>query len=73
MSVIVEARQAGGRVTVGVQAAKWAGDTSVVILVAPGGTLDLSPDESRRLAVALIEHAAVAERGPVDDDWTEDV
>lgn len=70
MSRVVQTRHTGGALTVGVQEAKWSGDTSVIALVAPAGVLDLAPDEARFLAVALIEAAAEAERG--HDNWPDE-
>ncbi|CAN5213353.1 hypothetical protein BH09ACT6_BH09ACT6_05900 [soil metagenome] len=66
MSAVVEARFAGGRLTVDTKPIGFDGGTGVTF-VAPGYELDLWPDEARKLAIALIEYAARAEK--TDDGW----
>lgn len=40
-----------------------------VSLEVEGQSVNLTPDNARRLSVALLEHAAAAERAPGQSEW----
>lgn len=62
MSVIIDARFAGGQLAVDVKPLPWDDARRVVVVTGPSAELPLQVQEARRLAVALLEAAAEAER-----------
>lgn len=62
MAAVFDARFAGGSIAVDVEELPHEHDTSVVVVTAPGQTLELLPHEAVALSVALIQAAGLIER-----------